>query len=246
MLYVISPTNSDLQHHGILGQKWGKRNGPPYPLNSSDYSISELKGKNVKQKNIEKWGRNRDTNTLYITGRSGSGKSTLAKKYADKNTNVIHLDLYLEKQNGQDDNKNKDLDNFLHKKKFDVTKCSDTSIDKKERWKALDEFGELLLDFSKESYDNKKKVIVEGVQLSDETLYPNKRELYGKPFIYVNTNMVKSYIRSVKRDNKNIKGIINDISSINERINWERIQKRNTKDILKHGIYLLQPTNKWR
>lgn len=23
----------ELQHHGILGQKWGKRNGPPYPLN---------------------------------------------------------------------------------------------------------------------------------------------------------------------------------------------------------------------
>jgi hypothetical protein len=21
-------------HHGIIGQKWGKKNGPPYPLNS--------------------------------------------------------------------------------------------------------------------------------------------------------------------------------------------------------------------
>lgn len=25
----------ELQHHGIIGQKWGKRNGPPYPLNGS-------------------------------------------------------------------------------------------------------------------------------------------------------------------------------------------------------------------
>ncbi len=32
-----------LQHHGILGQKWGKRNGPPYPLGASQHSASEKK-----------------------------------------------------------------------------------------------------------------------------------------------------------------------------------------------------------
>lgn len=32
-----------LKHHGILGMKWGDRNGPPYPLNSSDHSASEKK-----------------------------------------------------------------------------------------------------------------------------------------------------------------------------------------------------------
>ena len=32
-----------LKHHGILGQKWGKRNGPPYPLDASDHSASEKK-----------------------------------------------------------------------------------------------------------------------------------------------------------------------------------------------------------
>lgn len=30
-----------LKHHGILGQKWGDRNGPPYPLSGGDYSSSE-------------------------------------------------------------------------------------------------------------------------------------------------------------------------------------------------------------
>ena len=46
MQYVIRPTNSDLQHHGVLGQKWGRKNGPPYPLNSSISTGSKLK--NVK------------------------------------------------------------------------------------------------------------------------------------------------------------------------------------------------------
>ena len=35
--------SNHLSHHGILGQKWGKRNGPPYPLGSSDHSSSEKK-----------------------------------------------------------------------------------------------------------------------------------------------------------------------------------------------------------
>ena len=33
----------ELSHHGILGQKWGKRNGPPYPLDAGDHSTSEKK-----------------------------------------------------------------------------------------------------------------------------------------------------------------------------------------------------------
>lgn len=32
-----------LRHHGILGMKWGKLNGPPYPLGASDHSASEKK-----------------------------------------------------------------------------------------------------------------------------------------------------------------------------------------------------------
>lgn len=32
-----------MEHHGILGQRWGKRNGPPYPLDSSVSTGSRLK-----------------------------------------------------------------------------------------------------------------------------------------------------------------------------------------------------------
>jgi len=32
-----------LEHHQILGAKWGKKNGPPYPLGSGDHSSAEKK-----------------------------------------------------------------------------------------------------------------------------------------------------------------------------------------------------------
>ena len=42
---------NELYHHGILGQKWGDQNGPPYPLGSSQYSKAEIK----MQKKDSKW-----------------------------------------------------------------------------------------------------------------------------------------------------------------------------------------------
>lgn len=39
-MYYVS---KQLYHHGILGQRWGKKNGPPYPLNAEDHSQTEKK-----------------------------------------------------------------------------------------------------------------------------------------------------------------------------------------------------------
>ena len=32
-----------LYHHGVLGQQWGVKNGPPYPLDASSHNASERK-----------------------------------------------------------------------------------------------------------------------------------------------------------------------------------------------------------
>lgn len=39
-------SSDELYHHGILGQKWGKKNGPPYPLDASNHSAAEKKAIN--------------------------------------------------------------------------------------------------------------------------------------------------------------------------------------------------------
>lgn len=47
--WMIVPSDSDLLHHGRLGQKWGQRNGPPYPLGMSErtYKVVQKTGKAV-------------------------------------------------------------------------------------------------------------------------------------------------------------------------------------------------------
>lgn len=44
MYYYISPSDSDLQHHGRLNQRWGIQNGPPYPLSRA--IVTKVYGKN--------------------------------------------------------------------------------------------------------------------------------------------------------------------------------------------------------
>lgn len=47
---------SELYHHGILGQRWGKKNGPPYPLGADDHSASEKKS--GWRKSLKSWSDN--------------------------------------------------------------------------------------------------------------------------------------------------------------------------------------------
>lgn len=50
-----------LAHHGIRGQKWGVRNGPPYPLGEKDHSASEKKA--GWQKSLDKHQENQQSSS---------------------------------------------------------------------------------------------------------------------------------------------------------------------------------------
>lgn len=66
----------ELHHHGILGQKWGKKNGPPYPINSSNHSASEKKAGWKKSLNDSRKVKNKKQNKSVIkSNKTNSGNS---------------------------------------------------------------------------------------------------------------------------------------------------------------------------
>lgn len=97
MYYAIINNPNELYHHGRLGQKWGERNGPPYPLSRGQLSLggyiqkrkakkaaeTEQK-KEVAQKQAEEAKRRHDADKEKVL-RSGSASEVL--KYQGELTN---------------------------------------------------------------------------------------------------------------------------------------------------------------
>ena len=198
-----------LAHHGVKGQRWGVRRfqnkDGSLTAAGKNRNYNKENMKNAETQNLDKFGTDKDHNILYISGKSGSGKSTAALAMSDSNTSIIHLDSYFELKNKSEANKNKNkrFNNFLKRNGFDVNSLNDGKLfknDIKAYFKKVDKFTELSEEFGRTEFNDSRKVIMEGVQLLDETMYPNKRFFYDKPCILLKTNDDVSRKRAKERD----------------------------------------------
>ena len=83
-----------LSHHGIKGQKWGKRNGPPYPLDEEDRSAAEKKAADGKghSKTEEFISDNKDISAIAINGNKPISEDAFRKDLINKNPNAAIAD----------------------------------------------------------------------------------------------------------------------------------------------------------
>lgn len=87
--------NITLCHHGIRGQKWGRRNGPPYPLEADAHSKSEKKARweySLNRNTNERSALKKISDYSTAAGQLSFGKkksSTNASKASSKTTSPL-------------------------------------------------------------------------------------------------------------------------------------------------------------
>lgn len=225
-----------LEHHGIKGMKWGIRR---YQDEQGNWTEEGLKHRRMAEKNLkkatvsklDKWGMDSSHNVLYLTGASGSGKSVTALGMSKKNDSIIHIDTLLDEESYKY-NGNKDFEKFCESKGIDTSIARSESASIKDRIKALDDISKQIEPYGKKKYNEGSKVIVEGVQLAEETIFPDKSYFEDKPLVVLNTGKMTSAIRAAKRDNSSIKDILKDAFD-EDRSKWyDKVS--NDMDQIKH------------
>lgn len=255
-----------ISHHGIKGQHWGVKNGPPYPLDRqkelTTYKYANETLKKAKQSNVDRWGKDKDHNILYVTGKSGSGKSTIAKMFAQKEkAEIISLDSYFEPEYDEETGKlvpnkeqetagqgeNKEFNEYLKKNfpDFNYGRVVDSKgnlVPDKEHnkptiidYKKIDRFMDLTEAFGRDQFDKKKKVVVEGIQLYDESTYYQRKGFFkDKPTIVTNTSNWKAYAQATRREGKNpFVELIRDYGNYKDYMSWYKESDVQIKDLLK-------------
>lgn len=102
--YSFTFKDDSLEHHGIDGQKWGVRNGPPYPLAAGDHSAAEKRAMRSSQKATYKIIKRKHYKSK-VPGHINTNKrldKELNSKIKEKKNELIELREKANKQESKD------------------------------------------------------------------------------------------------------------------------------------------------
>ena len=182
--------NAELYHHGIKGQKWGVRNGPPYPLDSDKSAGKRLK-KDKEQLNKD----------ISESARIISNKEAY---YYKEFTNT---DFYKKMRKEQDQL-------FTKEQKEKIDELELKILDLLDNFDELTDMIEMVNDDSKEAEDIRKeyKRIEEEVTKAENTLSNLKGNKYKEidnkildareKYVYDHMKNDKEVLDAEKRGNK--------------------------------------------
>lgn len=175
----------------------------------------------------EVWGKDRDHNVLYITGYSGSGKSKVTERLKDSNTVVIHLDVYFDEYiNPNAGGKSKYFNDYLEE--HDIPAPNSLNDREKSDMNVYRKFEKAIEDFGKLQFDEGRKVIVEGTQILDGIINPDKSFYRNKCIIILQTSQSQAKANAAKRDKDEAEELAKQI--INKHQNPTE-QKKNMKEL---------------
>lgn len=104
----------------------------------------------------------------------------------------------------------------------------------KDQWvktQVFSKFEKAIEDFAKEQFHKGRKVITEGIQIYDESLWEDKSHYKDKPLIIVKTNAITSVNRAINRDG----GKFKSIPQVKEYISWYSSANKQIKNLDKNA-----------
>ena len=173
MGYTVIMNSGELYHHGILGQKWGHRQGPPYPLDANDHSAAERKAgwkaslgattRKLAESNMNRMISKQNAKKAYKSGKIDKATYKQKMKDADAKNWQEHKEaLGLNKSRAQraTEAAQRDADSLRkagYKKEADaVQKVADKNKAKAEKQAAKAEFKQKLKDVDPSVAKNKQ------------------------------------------------------------------------------------------